>query len=62
MKPTEIWEEFDLNKYGLFEKYEEIVDFIKKRKEIQKIKKNQEIYLEEGDFIIYKLYELDKII
>lgn len=47
-----------LNKYGLFEAYDKIIDFINLRKTVKQKDCNEEEYLEEGDFIIYKLYEL----
>ena len=47
-----------LNKYGLFETYESIIDFIKIRGAMGKMECSQERYLEEGDFVIYKIYEI----
>ena len=45
-----------LNEYGLFEKIEQLEDFIsRRRKYYQNSKKG---IVEEGDFIIYKLYEI----
>ena len=47
---------YKLNKYGLFDTLEELTKFIDERKAI---KDNSIDYdFEEGDFIIYKLYEL----
>ncbi len=43
-----------LNKYGLFENIEELKHFIAKRKELYE----SNLDIEEGDFIIYKLYEI----
>lgn len=48
-----------VNRYGLFETYEQVADFIKLRESMKKSECSQEEYLEEGDFIIYKLFELD---
>lgn len=48
-----------VNGYGLFETYEEITDFIDLRATLEQYGCNHEQYLEEGDFIIYKLYEMD---
>lgn len=47
-----------LNSFGLFESHQEIMDFINLRRYMKKKECNQEEYLEEGDFITYKLYEL----
>lgn len=48
-----------LNGYGLFETYENIVDFIRLRESLKKTECSQEGYLEEGDFVIYELYEIE---
>ena len=51
-----IFNKFKLNSNGLFKSYEEIMDFIVERnKAIQNL---GDLYFEEGDYIIYKLYEL----
>ena len=47
-----------LNEYGLFETYESIMNFIKHRESLKKMECSQKKYLEEGDFVIYKLYEI----
>lgn len=49
-----------LNAYGLFETYEQITDFINLRSAMKKSECSQEQYLEEGDFTIYKLYEMGR--
>lgn len=48
-----------VNGYGLFETYEQITDFINLRTTLKQYECNHKQYLEEGDFIIYKLYEMD---
>lgn len=47
-----------LNKYGLFDTYEEISAFINDRNSFNNTSGLQSEYIEEGDFIIYKLYEV----
>ena len=47
-----------LNKYGLFDTYEEINAFVYNRKFLENSNGLQSEYMEEGDFIIYKLYEV----
>ena len=47
-----------INDFGLFETYKQVIDFINQREAIKKIECNEREYIEEGDFIIYKLYEL----
>lgn len=47
---------FKLNCNGLFENIDRITEFIKLRK--QMINQDDNIVLEQGDFIIYKLYEV----
>lgn len=50
--------QISLNSYGLFETYEQIVYFINQRKAIKGKECTQKEYLEEGDFTVFKLYEL----
>ena len=51
-----IFEKFKLNSNGLFESEEDIIEFIAER---NKLKQNStDSYFEDGDFIIYKLYNL----
>ena len=47
-----------MNKYGLFETYERVKEFINLRESMKKVECFQKEYLEEGDFVIYKLYEV----
>ena len=42
----------------VFETYEEILEFANSRNMMGKAKPFQKEYLEEGDFVIYKLYEM----
>ncbi len=46
-----------LNSYGLFELYEDVVNFVRFRETMKCNECSQTEYLEEGDFTIYKLYE-----
>lgn len=50
--------DISLNDFGIFETYQQVTDFINQREAIRKKKCYEREYLEEGDFIIYKLYEL----
>ncbi len=52
----ELLKEYKLNEFGLFNSLDEMKQFIAKRK---MIKRNTSISLEEGDFVCYKLYEVD---
>lgn len=45
-----------LNSYGLFDELEDIHTFIYKRNQL--IKKSKNYVFEDGDFLIYKLYEI----
>lgn len=47
-----------LNSYGLFETYDEIIYFINQRQTTNGKECTHKEYLEEGDFTIFKLYEL----
>lgn len=47
---------FKLNSYGLFESQNEIFEFVDERNRI--VENSTEYNFEDGDFIIYKLYEL----
>lgn len=49
--------DIQLNKNGLFDTYEGICDFINTRKSLKDFEKKSSEYIEEGDFIIYQLYE-----
>lgn len=51
-----IFEKFNLNSHGLFESSEEIMKFIVERRKA--VQNSTDLYFEDGDFIIYKLYEL----
>lgn len=50
-----------LNNNGLFESYEEVVNFIDFRDSIKRNECPQTEYLEDGEFVIYKLYELKRV-
>jgi hypothetical protein len=50
------FKKFKLNKYGLFEKLEEVNEFINKRNELKDYLPQNTF--EEGEFIIYKLYNM----
>lgn len=55
-KRIAIFEKFKLNSNGLFESEEDVKEFIVER---NKLKQNStDLYFEDGDFIIYKLYDL----
>lgn len=47
-----------LNSCGLFDTYEAVMEFVNLRKRLQGKKTVVTEYLEEGDFVIYKLYEI----
>lgn len=47
-----------LNRYGLFNTREEVEDFVKLRKALEKKERSGVEYLEKGDYIIYELYEV----
>lgn len=50
--------DISLNEYGIFETYEQVSDFVNCRSSLEKKRCNEREYLEEGDFIVYKLYEV----
>ncbi len=50
---------FELNKYGLFEKLDDLTRFIDKREKL--MQSNQRLNFEGGQFVVFKLYEIDKV-
>ena len=51
--------DIQLNNFGLFGTYEEVRNFINRRRKMQEKDNIQEEYLEKGDYIIYELYEVN---
>ena len=49
--------DMSLNRSGIFETYQQVIDFIDYRNSMKKIDCSGKEYIEEGDFVIYKLYE-----
>lgn len=47
-----------LNSYGLFETYTGVISFVNARQKIKRVECSKKEYLEDGDYVIYKLYEV----
>ena len=56
LRRIEEFAQIKLNEYGLFEKIEQLEDYISRREKYNKNSKKR--IVEGGDFIIYKLYEI----
>ncbi len=53
-----VFANIQLNNYGLFETYTEVINFVNTRQKIKGVECSMKEYIEDGDFVIYKLFEV----
>ncbi len=53
-----VFANIQLNNYGLFETYTEVINFVNIRQKIKRVDCSMKEYMEDGDFVIYKVFEV----